>query len=220
MKLLEGLAVLHQLRAPKQVISTYWDEREAILHPDVNLFCWKRREKEDITKYLLPLINLELQPISFFTNVNDLSKNLEASKHAWSKLSNEENDSFWKDVHLLVHDFISLSESKSGTVHLKTISDDACTKFHTDGYTMRLFTTYYGQGTEWLPEKATNRKGLGKSNELIVRDTSQVQQMDTFDVGILKGELPNRSSQCKGIVHRSPAITETGEKRIILRVDV
>ena len=105
-------------------------------------------------------------------------------------------------------------------MHLKMISDDACTKFHTDGYSLRLFTTYHGKGTEWLPEKAVNRTFLGQSNDLIVKDASRIQQMDAFEVGILKGEIPGKASSVKGIVHRSPKIAHTGEKRIILRVDI
>ena len=74
-----------------------------------------------------------------------------------------------KTFFMLVNDFLDYSPSGAGTVHLRVISDDSCRKFHTDGYPLRLFTTYLGRGTEWLPEKATNRKGLGKSNDLIVK---------------------------------------------------
>ncbi len=83
-----------------------------------------------------------------------------------------------------------------------------------------LFTTYLGRGTEWLPEKAVNRSALGKTNELIVKDPSLIQRMNAFDVGILKGELPKRMQRVKGVVHRSPQISEAGEKRVVLRVDI
>lgn len=78
-----------------------------------------------------------------------------------------------------------------------------------------------GIGTEWLPEAATNRQRLGTTNEQIVKDYSKVRRMDTFEVGILKGEPRNQTNRTiGGIVHRSPEIKQSGQKRIILRVDV
>ncbi len=173
-----------------------------------------------VTDYLGQLIKKKLEPISFFASQEDLKESISEFRTIWDQKGSPDGDLFWEDIYLLSNDFLSLSETKSGTIVLKVISNDACTKFHTDGYSLRLFTTYFGRGTEWLPEKATNRRGLGKSNELIVKDVSQVQQMDTFEVGILKGELPNMPNPTYGIVHRSPEISKLGEKRIILRVDI
>ena len=99
-----------------------------------------------------------------------------------------------------------MARIQSGTIHLKVIDDNACSKFHTDQYKLRLFTTYYGKGTEWLPEKATNREALGKTNELIVKDATKIQELTTYDVGVLKGTIPGIINSSKGIVHRSPQI--------------
>lgn len=84
----------------------------------------------------------------------------------------------------------------------------------------RLFTTYIGPGTEWLPEEAVNRKALGTTNEKIVMDKSKIQRIQTGHLAILKGELPNHNESVKGIVHRSPEIKNSGGKRIILRIDI
>lgn len=129
-------------------------------------------------------------------------------------------DLFWEDVTILIQDFLAFSENSSATVYLKVIDNNACTKFHTDGYSLRLFTTYHGRGTEWLPEKAVNRSALGETNDQIVKDPSKIQRMETCEVGILKGEIPNAPNRTRGIVHRSPEIVQTGEKRIILRIDI
>lgn len=103
---------------------------------------------------------------------------------------------------------------------MKVITSNACAKFHIDGYSLRLFTTYYGPGTEWLPENAVNRNALGTTNEQIVKDQSKINRLGTGHVAILKGELPNRKNSVRGIVHKSPEITGSGDKRIILRVDI
>lgn len=211
---------IFKAKIPQQVISESWDMRDDILESNVNLFCWKRPVDIVISSYLGQLIEKELKPINFFTDVNQLEEDINRVRPAWDQEPMQAANMFWKDVSRLISDFLDYSSDKSGTVHLKVIDNNACTKFHTDGYTLRLFTTYYGRGTEWIPEKATNRKGLGKTNELIIKDSKQIQRMSPFEVGILKGEIPNSKRSVKGIVHRSPEIVELGEKRIILRVDI
>ena len=207
-------------KAPRQVISDSWENRGSILESDVNLFCWKRQPTPNISAYLAQLSHQELKPIRSYLRLSELDGCIGEARANWDLNTCEASDLFWQDVSELTQDFLSYSKDGCGTLHLKMISDDACTKFHTDGYSLRLFTTYYGKGTEWLPEKAVNRSALGKSNDLIVQDASQIQRMDAFEVGILKGEIPGKASSVKGIVHRSPRITQSGEKRIILRLDI
>lgn len=221
MSLLGNISLLKTKRKiPKQILSDLWEERNSILQSDVNLFCWKRPIELAISHYLEQLLERELEPIRCTVDSNDLQRSLSQARSAWDKKHSMASELFWQDVFQLTYDFLSFSKTKTGTLHLKVINDNACTKFHTDGYNLRLFTTYHGKGTEWLPEKAVNRSALGKSNALIVKDTTQIQQMGTFHVGILKGETPNTSSPVKGIVHRSPEIAQSREHRIILRIDL
>jgi hypothetical protein len=221
MNLLEALPLINRRsKKIRQVISDTWVDRFSIQEPNVNLFCWKRAPNPTISSYLNELIVKDIPPISLKVNSNDLQDQLNRARATWEKQYTSAGDSFWIDVFGLTNDFLTFSNEKSGWLHLKVIEDDACRKFHTDGYALRLFTTYLGRGTEWLPEKAVNRSALGRSNALIVRDPEQIQQMDAFEVGILKGELPNQQNAINGIVHRSPEIAYAGEKRVILRVDL
>ena len=206
--------------APKQLVSESWEDRRHILERDMNLFCWRRPVNESINNYLEKLLENDLPTIRFHTQIDNLEEQIKKVKVNWGFETNEASELFWMDVLQLSKDFLTFSKDRSGIVHLKVISDDACRKFHIDGYSLRLFSTYYGKGTEWLPEKAVNRSGLGKTNKLIVKDSSLIQRMNAFDVGILKGELPSMTKRVKGIVHRSPQINEVGEKRIILRIDI
>lgn len=206
--------------APKQLISESWEDRKHISERDMNLFCWRRPIDPIISNYLEQLLENELPVIRFHTQLAYLDKRFSEAKNKWGSEKTEASELFWQDALQISRDFLEFSKDGSGVVHLKVISDDSCRKFHIDGYSLRLFTTYVGKGTEWLPEKAVNRLALGKANELIVKDPSLVQRMNAFDVGILKGELPRRSQRVRGIVHRSPQISKAGEKRIILRVDI
>ncbi|WP_462251330.1 DUF1826 domain-containing protein [Ekhidna sp.] len=207
-------------RYPKQVVSSSWEDRNVINDDDVNLYCWRRPVDMAISSYLGRLLESEIKPIQFNYNLLELDDCIERVRSEWADPNINALELFWEDVRRLASDFLSLSGCKSGTIHLKMIDNNSCAKFHTDGYTLRLFTTYYGMGTEWLPEKATNRRGLGKTNDLIVKDPEKIQRMEPFEVGILKGEIPNKFQKIPGIVHRSPEIKSVAGKRIILRIDV
>lgn len=204
---------------PQQIVSHSWSDRHQILEDDVNLFCWNRTLNSQVSAYLQDITENDPDPIKCRTDISDLEENLNDIRKLWKGGSPDQGKVLWQDVYQLVSDFLVLSGSDSGTIHLRVVENDACTKFHVDGYMLRLFTTYYGQGTEWVPEVAVNRAALGTENRRIVKDMRQVRQMGTGHVGILKGELPNKVDQVRGVVHRSPEITRLGEKRIILRVD-
>ncbi len=221
MNLLKSVKLVTRGLSPQQIVSESWDDKNSILSPNVNLFCWKRNPVPLISALMESLIEKEPIPIRFQTTISQLDQQLEEIKSMWfSPFTIELSGPFWNDVAMLIKDFLTLSSKQSGIVHLKMVSNDACSKFHTDAYSLRLFTTYFGEGTQWLPETAVNRQALGKSNDLIVKDPTQIQNMRAFDVGILKGERDGALSGVKGIVHRSPSISISGGKRIVLRVDI
>ncbi|MEQ9166941.1 MAG: DUF1826 domain-containing protein [Fulvivirga sp.] len=205
---------------PKQVLSTTWDDRTSINQKDVNLFCWERPEEPAIKDYLNTLVDTNLPAIRLFIDKENIDKQLVGARNIWDRDKKHEGDAFWKDVQQVAKDFLHFSEDSTGVFHLKVVANDACKKFHIDGYRLRLFSTYIGPGTEWLPEAAVNRNALGTTNEQIVTDYTKIQRLGTGHVSILKGELPFEAQSVKGIVHRSPEITSLGEKRIILRVDI
>ncbi|MEM0941603.1 MAG: DUF1826 domain-containing protein [Bacteroidota bacterium] len=221
MNLLASIPFLsNKSKIPQQVISNSWSDREQILNKDVNLFCWERSLEPSIQHFLSEIIDRNPEPIQLSIHQTDLHHQIEKVRIKWDQYSKIKSISFWHDISLVVGGFLDFSENKSGTLHLMVVEDDACTKFHTDGYPLRLFTTYIGRGTEWLPEKAVNRAALGTTNDKIIKISDQIQHMNEGDVGILKGELPHKRSSSKGIIHRSPKISHTEEKRIILRVDL
>lgn len=201
-------------------MSESWSQRKAILSSGVNLFCWKRPKDTGITQYLIQLTSNDLANIRANLSLSTFESDFSSVRSLWDPLFDTHANAFWKDVAHLAKDFLHMSASATGTLHLRLVNDDACTKFHLDGYDLRLFTTYLGPGTEWLPEAAVNRAGLGKSNTLIVRSTELIERMQPFEVAILKGEVPNMANDTLGIVHRSPAIAELGQKRIIMRLDI
>ena len=207
--------------ALRQVLSADWQDRSEVKEVDVNLFCWQRELSAALAAYVQHLLEVPLPPIRQPLHLDQLEQDLGQARASWGTTTNMEGaDAFWADVYALCSDFLRLSASSTVTAHLKVIDHNACTKFHIDAYRLRLLTTYVGEGTEWLPETAVNRSALGTSNERIVKDPSQVQQMQAGVVAILKGEAAFAERRTKGIVHRSPQIAETGQKRLVLRLDL
>jgi len=114
--------------------------------------------------------------------------------------------------------FKDLSGGESFKILFSTIKTNMCRRFHTDINALRLLCTYAGPGTMWLPDEIVNHKAFLSrgGNKQIVLDESQIQQVATGDVIILKGALfPNANP----IVHRSPTIETNGENRLLLRID-
>lgn len=221
MKLWPSLAIFrNRTKDPKQILSDQWSEREAILNNQVNLFCWRRPINVLIKDYLEDLIQKDLENIKVSISLTSIEQDLVQARNVWDSTMSNESNAFWHDVTQLSKDFLSMSGNGEGTLHLRKVNNDACTKFHLDGYHLRLFTTYYGPGTEWLPEKSVNRTALGKSNELIVKQPELIKRMQPLEVGILKGEIANRSNHTPGIVHRSPSIRNTEQQRVIMRIDI
>lgn len=104
-------------------------------------------------------------------------------------------------------------------VTLARTSDQMCPLFHVDYVSLRLIVTLLGPGTEWLANNHVNRKHLGKgNNHRVLRDDALIQQLKTFQVGLLKGEeYPGNHG--KGLVHRSPSLMPSDEPRWFFRLD-
>lgn len=123
-----------------------------------------------------------------------------------------------EDISKLLRVFETTTKAKSLRLLFRTVITDMCRKFHTDINDLRLLCTYKGSGTLWLPDEAIDFKALesrGKDED-IVKDKQMIQQVNTGDVVFLKGALyPNANP----ILHQSPAIEASGEKRLLLRID-
>jgi hypothetical protein len=124
------------------------------------------------------------------------------------------------DIERLFADFRSLSGARRVRLTLGVKRSDACRKFHADYVQLRLITTYFGPGTEWVPSYAIDREVLAdpplcprEANRRIVRDRRAVRHARAGDVLLLKGE---RHGKARAAVHRSPPIAARGLVRLVL----
>ena len=102
---------------------------------------------------------------------------------------------------------------KSDSVSFWLGSERGCRRYHIDNVPLRMLITYAGKGTEWLPDKVSDRLAFakGEPNENIVRDPTALQFMKAWDIAIFRGGP-------KGLLHRTPDDALNGPS-ILLRLD-
>ena len=146
----------------------------------------KKNSSEDIKRILRDIIPLSSQTNFFYkTWVSDMSE--------------------------ICQIFCDTLNSKSVSFCLGT--ERGCSRYHIDNVPMRLLVTYMGQGTEWLPNEIANRIALeeGLPNEKIVKASSKIKSIKTFNVAIFRGGAA-------GLLHRTPD-SALKNPSILLRLD-
>jgi len=124
------------------------------------------------------------------------------------------------DIALLLEGFATTSMVKDLRLSLSAVNSNMCRRFHTDVNDLRLLCTYAGPGTLWLPNDAVNEQAIRSHDPHlpIERSPEDVQQVATGHVAIIKGAL-YPGDHVAACVHRSPTIEETGQQRLLLRLD-
>lgn len=112
----------------------------------------------------------------------------------------------------------SLAPSAGLRIRLETKASEGCSLFHVDNVPLRLICTYRGAGTQWLPDTAFDRCGLGRGNNDFVHDWSELCQMPTGAVAVLKGlRFPGQDKLA--LVHRSPP-ADAAFPRVLVAIDI
>jgi hypothetical protein len=191
-----------------------------IYHDDVNLAIWQRPLPDSITLCIQDLIAqkpafrtlMAVTPSNINENISECFDGIDSNKELCEHIS------------LLVDMFCTLFDLKEAGLRLKLLDSPMCPKFHVDKVPCRLVTTFYGSGTEWLPHNAVNRNKLGSNSSGlqdessgIMLQSSDIQQLSSGDIALLKGESWHNNEHA-GLVHRSPAL-EPHEHRLLLTLD-
>ncbi len=123
------------------------------------------------------------------------------------------------DLEDLFIQFRELTKAGNFRLFFATVRNNMCRKFHTDINDLRMLCTYVGPGTLWLSEDNINRAAENSEDEeLLVIDEDRIMQASEGDVLVLKGAIYPKE-ETTPILHRSPTIEESGQKRILLRID-
>lgn len=177
---------------------------ETIRDPAYNLAIWKRDIRPDLaalTDHLPRSIDLETVAAELCRELNCAVDTVPASL-----------DPVWQwllgDVAMLAGHYCAIMRLEHVRLRLEVVETDACRKFHSDWVSARLITTYLGRGTQWL--RSADAELLERGQE-----PRHIASLDTGDVGLFKGKLATSHP----VIHRSPPIAGTGEKRLLLVLD-
>lgn len=134
-------------------------------------------------------------------------------------------DRFLKELDCLTGLYIDLLGCPNIGVRLEVLNHAMCPKFHVDKTGIRLLCTYVGEGTQWLDDTYADRTKLGMASvnmedsvSGLILDASGIHQVKNFHIALLKGSMWQGNGM-QGIIHRSPAVLNDGQARIMLAID-
>ena len=101
----------------------------------------------------------------------------------------------------------------TSTVGFCLATQRACQRYHIDNVPLRLLVTYYGKGTEWVPDSAVDRLAYdsGMPNNKILKNNNARKFLNAWDIAIFRGG-PD------GLLHRTPDAA-LNTPSILLRLD-
>lgn len=172
---------------------------DRIMIPDTHLALWRRVRPEQlgwIDGIAWDTIDDLDFPVSIAALDTDIAEGLAEAGYP----NGGETRALHHEVVSLARRFAALMGSEWIRLRLEVVETDACRKFHADVVTARLLTTLSGPATQWIDAAAPDR----------------INQLVAGDVALFKGRLWAEEPM---ILHRSPPIAGTGDKRLLLAID-
>ncbi|MEJ2457351.1 MAG: DUF1826 domain-containing protein [Novosphingobium sp.] len=172
---------------------------DQIMIPGTHLALWRRARPEPlgwINEIAWDTIDDLDFPVAMAALETDIAEGLTEAGYPQS----DEIHSLQREIASLARRFATMMACDWIRLRLEVVETDACRKFHADVVTARLLTTLSGPATQWIEVAAPD----------------QINQLAAGDVAIFKGRLWAEDPM---ILHRSPPIAGTGDKRLLLAID-
>lgn len=189
------------LLAPAARLSSSPDILADVMAKDCNLAIWERSAPAGLE----PLLDGEPGEVRFSAPLSQLAGQLadEMDRAGFSK--GGARDALIADVAALAVRYGEIMGHDTVQLRLEIVTTDSCRKFHADYVKARLITTYIGTGTQWIDAEDAARVAAGE-------EPRRIETLDAGHVGLFKGKLASDAPA----IHRSPPISQTGEKRLLL----
>lgn len=190
-----------------------------IFSPNISVAIWERQASTVISRYFEKAFKSLGMGMRCVFSMKSLEQEL---NHALPDYEGKKETV--ADIYLLSDMLTCLFDCDDVGLRLVPLKSAMCPNFHVDNIPVRLVATYLGSGTQWLPLEALQgqppkqqEKGFAKTNSGVYYQQSHIQQMNAFDVGLLKGQAWDKQAQMAA-VHRSCQLQEN-EKRVLLTLD-
>lgn len=196
---------------PHAVIRREQTAFDAITAPGVALAVWERRLPAQISAWLGALDLDDIEDLDFDCDVTCADAAIAAALMEAGYPQAPHTEWLCDDVTALIRRYATLLSLARVAIRLEVIETDACRKFHADHMTVRAISTYLGPATQWLMPDDAAAVAAGRHP-----DTVAIKQLAAGDVALIKGRLWAADHP---LVHRSPPIAATGERRLVLVLD-
>ncbi|UUX48909.1 DUF1826 domain-containing protein [Nisaea acidiphila] len=181
------------------------DGLSEILRPDCAAVIWRRKSAPGFQSWIDALDPGQLPRARVILRPSDVRDAAAQICESCGTPDCPERDMLIDDAAALAGIFASVMEASYLKLRFDRITNDACTKFHTDAVTARLICTYRGPGTQY---------GLVRG----MAEPSRISSVTTGSAMLLRGTLwPERPQS--GLSHRSPPISGTKTTRLVLVLD-
>ncbi len=215
-----SLSIHASVNTDHYMFDTDIDVLTRIYDKQVNLAVYERDISHEINQFVRYMLEYETD-FAFVKIIQPDQVKQELSKTLPKHFCRE---SFLEDLATICDMYAVLFDLEKIGFRLSVLTSAMCPRFHVDQIPCRLLSTYGDTGTEWLTEQNIDRNKLGRGNNGlpdnesgIYFDEEQICSLNPYDVALFKGESwPGNTD--KGIVHRSPAITESNP-RLLLSLD-
>jgi hypothetical protein len=187
--------------------------------PEKHIAIWQRSAQQTISRYFEACFEDLGQGLRTVYSMSTLKQALVAALP-----EGEGKAAVIEDIYLLAEMLTCLFDCHDVGIRLAPVTEAMCPRFHVDKIPARLICTYLGNGTQWLPAEVVTHSKLGHGangqadhESGLYCEPAAVQQLKSFDVGILKGTTWH-DDVTKAVVHRSCPV-EKGQKRVLLTLD-
>lgn len=172
---------------------------DQIMTPGTHLALWRRTRPEPLG-WIDAIAWDAIDDLDFPVPVAALDADIAEGLAEAGYRNGDETRALHHEIASLARRFAALMGCDMVRLRLEVVETDACRKFHADVVTARLLTTLSGRATQWVEVAAPDR----------------INQLAAGDVAIFKGRLWADEPM---ILHRSPPIAATGDKRLLLAID-
>ena len=195
---------MHSTLLPSAQIEQTLSALRSIRDDDTNLSIWEREIAVDCSS----LIASDVEDLRFESDRRASPALFASALDGGGYPKGSSRDWLIKDAAQLLDAFCSIMRIDRAEVRLELVTTDSCRKWHSDYVPARLITTYLGEGTQWLKGQDADRVSEGL-------DPADIQSLETGHVGIFKGKL----ATSRPAIHRSPPISGTGARRLLLVIN-
>lgn len=187
-----------------------------IFLPQTSIAIWQRRPNERIASYFQNIFSSLGLGLNGVYSLKHLKQSLDGDLP-----QADGKNELVEDIYLIADMLTCLFDCEDVGLRLVPLTQAMCPSFHVDNIQVRLVTTYLGAGTQWLPLESLQNTQL--KNDFLKTNFNQyyhpqdIQQIDTFDVALLKGKAWH-GHESRAAVHRSCKLLKN-QQRVLLSLD-